>query len=374
MSFGRVRKGSKKRARSAPATGGARELLRSSNTAIVTQENLLHFGLDWLAIFIGYGNSDTSGLHQFLEETFAEYSENNTFEEAQNILWPNTSLPLSVRFKKSKGDIMGYFSLNGDAIIGVRSITITSTYPQSVARKYQYLITFYGDFFALGKLGRLLVSQFFSVVVQCPVPSIVSQIHVCCDIEGVTVQDIWNGVSVSSPHHAKECSFLRRHPVTDIPQTIYYGQKSDSLWFLRIYNKLAEIAKDHKQRFYPQYWGKKLLTRLEIVFKRSVCKSYEVTVQNCFDESLLLSLLNKHLIGKYVEWGCMPSLEAVMLERSVKVRKLVPIKVEYEKLAEEKRYQRFIGQLYRFSSDYGLVPPVFLRHLADEYESAFPKK
>lgn len=373
MSLRPVRKGSKKRARSAAASGGARELFRSSNTGIVTQENCLHFGLDWLALFIGYGNSDTSGLHQFLEDVFDQFEENSAFEEAHNVTWPNTDHLLTVKFKQSKGDIMGYFSLNRESIIAVRKITLSSTYPQSVTRKYQYHVTFYGTFFALARLGKLIVSQFNSVIVLCPAESIVSQIHVCCDIEGVTVQDIWNGVAVSSPHHAKERSFLRRHPVTDIPQTIYYGQKSDPLWFLRIYNKLAEITHDHKQRLYPQYWGKKLVTRLEVVFKRPVCKAYSVTLQNCFDESLLLSLMTKHLQGKYVQWGCMPSLEAVLRSRGLEVQELTPIKVEYEKLAEEKRYQRFIGQLYKFSADYGLIPPVFLRDLADNYELTFPK-
>lgn len=374
MSVERVRKGSKKRARSAAASGGARELLRSSNTAIVTQRNLLHFGLDWLALFIGFGNSNTSGIHQFLEEVFDYYDPESGFSDAQDISWPNTSYLLSVRYKQSKGDLMAYFALEGERIIAVRKITLTSTYPQSVTRKFQYHMSFYGTFFALARLGSLRVENFTSVLVSCPALSIVSQIHVCFDVEGLTVNDIWNSVQVSSPSHAKEHSVVRTDPITGLHQTVYYGQKGDPLWFIRIYNKIFEIANDHTQRHYPQYWGKKCVTRLELVIKRSVLKSYEVTIQNCFDESLLLSLLNKTLIGKYVQWGCILSLIEVLSERGMKVHGLTPVKIQYEKLSEEKRYQRFMNQLQKFSSDYGLNPPVFLRHLADEYEAAFPKK
>ncbi|MEK7719791.1 MAG: hypothetical protein AAB347_09310 [Bacteroidota bacterium] len=347
--------------------------IESKEHVVVKEKKLLRFGLDWLTLnILGVGSSDCIG---FLDAIFGYFDPSEPFDEARDISWIDTENNFTVKFKEAKGDIFAYFKYNNDSIIAVHKITPTTTL-RGVGQ-FNYRIKFYGKFFALVADGTFVFENFIRPFIDEAgvgiLLALVSEIHICADIENVTTQWVDKGIKRKSQKLKKTISRDHQNPETGLYDTIYFGQKFKKSrngfvaadWYVRNYNKSKEIRDNNEERYYKHYLNKELITRVEAAFNSPIFRDYEFSLKNCLDQNCLFALFSKYLRSKDVHFKSVDFIEDHLSDlREVILDKR--IKQEPVPISQEKKITRLQTSVRNIANDFGVTEAKLLEELLKE--------
>lgn len=315
---------------------------RRNNAALVNKPKLLHFGLDYLRLCVGFGQRQESKSLGFLSAIFSQPHNDTNAATYRDFVWADTSEEVDLLFGKSPNGEACYVSSDGWAIMGIEKLSEESSFYRNIRGKYQYVVSFYGAFFALFKLG-LDPLEFWRIfdddIKQNSIVHCVSRVDICADIENISVLAIEKGIAVQSPTHAKPFTRLNVDWETGIPETFYYGKTDDKRWHGRAYNKIKDINDKHTEALFPNYWGLERVTRLEIEL-HEVCREFRMDFLNCRDVAFQLSIVKAMLETKYVQWGILPFLLKEMREKGFNFFALKRVQVDYEEMPKMLFYKR----------------------------------
>lgn len=341
---------------------------RLNNVALVSRE-LMHFGPDFIRLCLG-PNGHSSPVLNFLETIF-ELSHNDTNAATyKDFVWADSAESVEFSFRKTLHGDATYVRWDDENIFSIEKLREDSTFYQNIRGKYHYVVSFYGEFFALPKLGwdvNVFWDFFENDIRHGRVQHCVSRLDICADLKSVTVKEISDGVIVDSPRHAKTFTPFNVAWETKEPETWYYGNTSDKRWHARVYNKLVDIHKKGKEYLYPNYWGLESVTRLEIELKE-VCREWGVTFLNCRDIGFLLGIFEAHLETKYVRWNILPFILSEMRRKGYdpfEVTKNIP---NYDEMSGWKFYQLTLRKNLKCIERMGVPVDRYLKKLEKDIQ------
>lgn len=315
---------------------------RLSNAALVTGPKLLHFGLDYLRVCLGDSPNEDSRSIRFFRAIFSMPHNDSNASFFKDFVWADTDEDVDIHFGPTPNGEACYVSTDGWPIICIERLSEESALFKNIRGKYQFVISFYGDFFALFKSG-LDPNTFWKIIdddiENDAVVHTVSRIDICADFENIDVLKISKGISVKSPTHAKKFTSVKADWETRIPETFYYGNKTDKRWHARIYNKVKDIAFKRKEALFPNYWGLENITRLELELHEAG-KEYGVDFMNCRDAEFQLSIVKSLLDSKYIYWKILPFLLSEMKKRGIEYFNLLRVQPDYAQMSNVKFYKR----------------------------------
>ncbi len=315
---------------------------RLNNAALVTKPKLLHFGLDYLRLCVGTGQNPNGKSLRLLSAIFSQSHNDTNAATYRDFVWGDTLEEVDLLFGKSPHGEVCYVSSDGWTIMGIEKLSEESSFYKNIRGKYQYVVSFYGAFFALFKLGLdpLAFWRIFDedierdAIVHC-----VSRADICADIKNISVLEIEKGIAVQSPTHAKPFTRLNVDWETGIPETFYYGKTDDKRWHGRAYNKIKDINHKHTEALFPNYWVLERVTRLEIEL-HEVCREFRMNFLNCRDVAFQLSIVKAMLKTKYVHWKILPFLLKEMKEKGFNFFALHRVQVDYDEMPKMLFYKR----------------------------------
>jgi len=363
------------------AGGAASETRRSINTVVVNQDNadlkpiqpkpaLFRLSPDEVKLYIARNSMNDAISLRFIRSIFQDFGGYELMSPVAG-RWPVNDQPVFITCKEGKGDQMAYLNVEGDNVLGIRYFTATSTMPESVRKIYECQLTFYGDFFALVALGRLDIRSYWQFLLDDiksgAINVLVSGLHVCADFEDMTTAEIWGTRKVLCAGKSKDTSHIAIDPVTGLSGTCYDGQKGDPVC-VSVYNKMKEISDDRKHRLYEQYWGKRIVSRLELSAKSEACRRYAVTLEKCLKPDFLLSFLKEHLRGKYVKWQICHFIEEEVRQKGVEAYELERIKPVHGRLSDNEYYRRLMRRNLTGAKHLGRKFQLLLKEMLFDYE------
>lgn len=361
-------------ARSSPACGGERERpcagnnpaqvnddQKIPNTAAASGKKLLRellfFGKDFLVLNLGPAKNDKMTSLHFLDGIFS-FSHNDTnAAEILNIEWGNSGIDVAIHYAFTKeGDELALIFQGKEKIISIQKVRKDSELRKRLGYKYLYRISFYGVFFALARIGKLNIEAYWKLFLDDITTGLIenslSRLDLCADLTNIRPIDIAKGVH-GDETHMKEFSTMRGRIKKPNPQTMMYGAKGDNNFFGRIYNKLIEMAKKGKERFYLDYLLYELVTRLELVFKSPVLRDqYHLTLADCLDTQLLFNIFCDYLHTKFVTWDILPFIKREMKTKGFKRMTLERYKKHHNPMPRDKKFRRIINAVKRYKDAY----------------------
>lgn len=350
-----------------PSTGEAGRL---NNAALVTQPKLLHFGLDYLRICLGEVSTIKSRCIQFFTTIFSLPHNDSNTPTYNDFLWADTDESVNLHFAKTPFGEACYVSSDGWNIFCIERLSEKSSFFKNTGGIYQYVVSFYGDFFGRIKLG-LNPDTFWRIldddIREDLVYSTVSRVDICADIQNLSVLDIEKGIKVRSYKHAKKFTRLNVDWETNIPETFYYGGSGDKHWHARVYNKLKDIDRKHKEVIYQNYWGMKCVTRLEVEL-HECCREYRINFLNCRNAELQLSVLVNLLKTKYVRWKIVPFLLRQAKEIGIDSFALQRVQPDYTQLSNLRFYKDTVSKNVSCIQRTGIPLDTFFQRLRIDVE------
>ncbi len=245
-----------------------------------------------------------------------------------------------------------------EKLFSIHRVTDKSELRKRLGYPYFYRISFYGVFFALERIGKLEIEPYWSLFLEDiatgGITHSLSRLDLCADITNTSPIEIAIGVRGDegkmkefSTHKGK--GRIRKSR----PETIMYGGKGDNRWFVRIYDKLKEMAKKGKERFYLDYLKHDRVTRIELVFKSPVLTDdHHFTLPQCLDSKRLFSLFCDHLKTKYVSWDILPFIKREMRKKGVERMTLERYQKHHNPLPRGEKFQRIRSAIKKYAADY----------------------
>jgi len=346
--------------RSSPAHGGEREPVRENNPALVLEsqsaegialvsekrpeKRLLHFGLDYAVLNIGYIENRNSTSLRFCDAIFSFPHNDTNAAEITDFVWGDSAVSVSVHFSHSgDGDQIAFIFQNKDKIAVIQKVTSRSQLRVRLGYKYDYRISFYGAFWSLVRLQKIVVEDFLGFILRDVesgnVRHSLSRLDLCGDIANISPNEIIDGIRGDPQHKKKLTIYGQSHDKNDA-ETIDYGRKRTA-WFARVYNKLIETAKKGKQRYFPDYFEhEKQVTRLEVQLNSAPLQQYKIELKDLLSIERLFSLYVEHLRTKYVTWSILPFIHREMMKNGFKAIPLRSHKLTYSVLSKDRYFQR----------------------------------
>lgn len=362
-------------ARSSPACGGERESepVRENNPALVStshsagsiapvsekrpEKKLLHFGLDYSVLNIGFVEKKQSPSLRFCDAIFSFPHNDTNASEITEFVWGDSSESISIHFSHSSdGDQIAFIFRDKDKIAVIQKVTSESQLRTRLGYKYDYRISFYGAFWSLVRLRKVSVEDYFSLflrdVESGSIRHSISRLDLCCDIANISPNEIIAGIRGDSKHKKKLTIYGQSHDESDA-ETIDYGRKRTA-WFARVYNKLLEAAKKGKQRYFLDYFEhESQVTRLEVQLNSAPLQLYKVELKDLFNNERLLSLYSAHLKTKYVTWSIFSFIHRELKKNGFQTIPLERYKLSYKVLSKDRYFLRTESMVRRCAERWG---------------------
>lgn len=337
---------------------------RLNNAALVTKE-LLHFGPDFIRLCLGKRAEVFSRCLGFLEAIHSLPHNDTNAATYNDFVWADTDQDVDLQFRKTPHGDAAYVRWDTENILSIEKLSEESTFYKNIGGKYQFVVSFYGEFFTIPKLGfdvNIFWKLFETDIREGLVVHCVSRLDICADLKNISVKQIADGVIVDSPSHAKKFTPFKVDWKTQEPETWYYGDTTDKRWHARVYNKIKDIQKKGKEYLFPDYWGVETVTRLEIELKE-VCREFGVTFLNCRDIDFLLSIYKAHLETKYVHWQILPFILSEMHQKGHDPFRVQKIKPDYEQMGNWQFYKLTVRKNVTCIQRMGIEPAQYLKRL-----------
>lgn len=318
---------------------------------------LLFFGRDFLVLNLGVSGDKHLPSIRFLHSIFSFPHNDTNASEILELEWANSGIDVSIHYAFTKeGDELALVFQGKEKIISIQQVTAESELRKRLGYKYSYRITFYGVFFALHRIGKLDIEAYWKIFLDDFATGLVthsiSRLDACADLTNISPIEIAKGIR-GDVAHLKDFSTMKGQIRKGNPQTVMYGSKGDNNWFARFYNKLAEMAKKGKERFYLDYLQYERVTRLELVLKSPVLSDqYHLTLAQCLDIELIFSIFCDHLRTKYVSWDILPLIKREMKKKGFQRMTLERYKKHHNPLPRDKKFRRIKNAVIRYKEDY----------------------
>jgi hypothetical protein len=362
-------------ARSSPASGGERESqpVRENNPALVStspsaggiapvsekrpEKKLLHFGLDYAVLNIGFVEKKQSPALRFCDAIFSFPHNDTNASEITDFVWGDSSESVSIHFSHSSdGDQIAFVFRDKDKISVIQKVTSESQLRTRLGYKYDYRISFYGAFWSLVRLRKVSVEDYLGLflrdVESDNIRHSISRLDLCSDIANVSPNEIIAGIRGNSKHKKKLTIYGQSHDESDA-ETIDYGRKRTA-WFARVYNKLIEAARKGKQRYFPDYFEhEKQVTRLEVQLNSAPLQQYKVELKDLFNIERLFSLYAAHLRTKYVTWDIFKFIHREVKKNGFQAIQLQRHKLTYKVLSKDRYFLRTESMVRRCAERWG---------------------
>ena len=307
-------------------------------------KELLHLGLDYSVINIAFIPTVQSRSISFCDSIFSFPHNDSNADEIPTLNWPDSDEVVSVHFSfTSDKDEVAIIFRDADKIMVIQKVTNESLMRSNIGYIYDYRISCYGAFFSLIRLGEFDPKDFLGIflrdIAEEKVQYSLSRVDVCADISNVSPQEIIDGIQ-GDFDHMKKISVFQETINGDDAETINYGKKGMP-WFARVYNKLIELTKKGKQRYFTDYIAhQKEVTRLEIQFDGTVLREHGFLPNDCLDTQRIYSLYAKHLFTKYVQWNIFRFLKKEMKRRGFKFNPPIRVPPTYDVLSKDEKFRR----------------------------------
>ncbi len=358
-------------ARSRAACGGRHEseAVRGNNPALVSEpfsigcialvkeKKLLHFGLDYAVLNIGFVEKKQSPALRFCDAIFSFPHNDTNAAEIADFVWGDSSESVSVHFSHSSdGDQIAFLFRNKDKIAVIQKVTSESQLRTRLGYKYDYRISFYGAFWSLVRLRKVSVEDYFGLflrdVESGSIRHSISRLDLCSDIANVSPHEIVSGIR-GDPRHKKKLTIYGQSHAKRDAETIDYGRKRTA-WFARVYNKLLEASKKGKQRYFPDYFQhEKQVTRLEVQLNSPPLQQFKVDLKDLLSTERLFSLYAAHLKTKYVGWRILPFIRREIRRNGFQAIPLQRHKLTYGVLLKDRYFQRTESMVRRCAERWG---------------------
>jgi len=135
---------------------------RRNNVALVTEPELLHFGIDYMRLCLGIKENNTCESLASLSALFLLPHNDSNAANYKNRQWLRTNEVVDLTFGKTIHGEACYVYWHGWPILALEKISPDSSLFQNIHGKYQFVVSLYGDFFASQKLG-LDITDFLSL-------------------------------------------------------------------------------------------------------------------------------------------------------------------------------------------------------------------
>jgi len=377
---------------SSSSDGGAEsgEGVRVNNLALVTHvtksketaeakdkrppKELLHFGLDFDALGIGFVEKKFSRVIALCDSIFSFPHNDTNATELRNFVWADTDEEIDIHYSFSgDGDEVAMVFHGKDKIMVIQKVTAESKMRKNIGYAYDYRISKYGTFYDLVRLGEIDPHDFWDIflrdIEEGNVRYSLGRIDICTDLSNVSPQEIINGIKGDKSHMKK----ISKHNETlggDDAETIYYGHRGMP-WFARAYNKFLDLMKKGKQRHFVEYIAKQReVTRLELQIDGELLKANDFHPRDCLNVERLFSLYGKLLDNKYVGWDIFRFIKREMKRRGFSFRPPEHHAITYGVLSKDKWFKRAERTVKKCAEAWGLTVEQICHRIANRSDNA----
>lgn len=337
-------------------------------------KELLHFGNDYLVLNIGFVDKKKSRAIAFCDSIFSFPHNDTNAAEIPELVWADSEEIVGTHFSFApNGDEVAFVFRGKEKLLVIQRVTSESELKVRLGYKYDYRISFYGAFFSLVRLEKFVPDEylriFLSDIENGTVRHSISRRDICADIANVSPHEISKGIRGDEKHKKKISTFGQTHGSNDV-ETIAYGRKGGK-WHARIYNKLLEMMKKGKQRFFPDYIQHHIeVTRLEVQLNSAVMQGYKVELKDCFDVEKTFALYAAHLHTKYVKWQILPFIKREMKRLGYTYIAPVRYKIDHETLSRDRYFSRIVSQVKKHASNWDISVEQVCEHIISHCEDA----
>lgn len=223
---------------------------------------LINYSIDYLRI-----GSNNTIFDQFLENYFEGMSDNR-----DSVLFNQNNIVFEKKFFTAQKHRYLNIYYKGKSIIQIKN------YGDNFSQ-LKYSITFYGAFFLFSDIYFFLNHIYLNHTEHL----YVSRLDVCSDYS-ISIASLLK-ISTKGVLRAVRTNMTSSNTIkkNNKIQTMYFGDKTTKRFFVRVYDKKAELLKSGKSLHYPHYFFYKNVTRVETQFNIQAVKRFDLKIDDVID-------------------------------------------------------------------------------------------